>query len=91
MKRSQRVHSKVQARSSKKTTTSARVRDSGTVKGIAGGSGSDLGILHCGMMAAATKMKMIVQGNVLPQIRSSTVPGRVANCSRLPLEGTLDG
>ena len=28
---------------------------------------------------------------VLPQIRSSTIPGRVANYSRLPLKGTLDG
>ena len=91
VKRSQHAHSKVQARSSRKTTTSARVRDSGTAKEIAGGSGSDSGILHCGMMAAATTMKMIVQRYVLPQIRSSTVPGRVANCSRLPIEGTLDG
>ena len=85
------MHSKVQARSSRETTTNARVRDSGTVREVAGGSGSDLGILHCGMMTAATTMKMIVQQYVLPQIRSSTVPGRVANCSRLPIEGTLDG
>ena len=40
---------------------SARVRDSSTIKEIAGGSGSDSGILHCGMMAAATTMKMIAQ------------------------------
>ena len=91
VKHSQCAHSKVQARSSRKTTTSARVRDSSTVREIAGGSSSGLGILHCGMMAAATKMKMIVQGYVLPQIRSSTIPGRVANYSRLPIEGTLDG
>ena len=91
MKRSQRAHSKVQVRSSKKTTTNARVRVSGTVREIAGGTGSDSGILHCGMMTAATTMKMIVHKYVLPQIRSSTVPGRVANYSRLPIEGTLDG
>ena len=69
----------------------ARVRVSGTVREIAGGSGSDLGVLHCGMITTATKIKMIAQGNVLPQIQLLTVPGRVANCSRLPLEGTLDG
>ena len=52
---------------------------------------SDLGVLHCGMMITATKMQMIVQQYVLPRIRSSTVPGRVANCSRLPIEGMLVG
>ena len=70
---------------------STRVRTSGTTGEIAGGSGSNSVNLHLGMMAAATTMKMIVQSNVLPQIRSSTVPGRVANCSKLPIEGTLDG
>ena len=85
VKRLQCAHSKVQARSNKRTTTSTRVRTSGTVRENAGGSSSDSKILHLGMMAAATTMKMIAQSNVLPQIRSSTVPGRVANCSRLPL------
>ena len=85
------MHSKAQTRSSRKTTTSAKVRDNSTVREIVGGSGSDSGVLHCGMMAAATKMKMIAQSNVVLQIRLPTVPGRVANCSRLPIEGTLDG
>ena len=43
------------------------------------------------MMTAATKMQMIAQQCVLSLVQSSTVPGRVANYSRLPLEGTLDG
>ena len=90
-RRSQRAHSKLLARSSRKITTSAKVRDSSTGKEIAGGSGSDLGVLHHGMMTAANKRKMILHSNVLSQSQSSTVLGRVANCSRLPIMGTLDG
>ena len=90
-KRSQRAHSKLLARSSRKIATSAKVRDSSTGKEIAGGSGSDLGVFHHGMMTAANKRKMILHSNVLSQTQSSTVPGRVANCSRLPIVGTLDG
>ena len=44
-----------------------------------------------GMITAANKRKMILHSNVLAQTRLSTIPGRVASCSRLPLEGTLDG
>ena len=90
-KRSQRAHSKLLARSSRKIATSAKVRDSSTGKEIAGGSGSDLGVFHHGMITAANKRNMILHSNVLSQIRSSTVPGRVASCSRLPIVGTLDG
>ena len=91
MKHLQCAHSKVQARSNKRTTTSTTVRTSGTVGEITDGSGSNSVTLHLGMMAAATTMKMIAQSNVLPQIWSSTVLGRVANYSRLPIKGTLDG
>ena len=90
-KRSQRAHSKLLVRSSRKIATSAKVRDNSTGKEIAGGSGSDLGVFHHGMITAANKRKTILHSNVLAQTRSSTVPGRVASCSRLPLEGTLDG
>ena len=90
-KRSQRAHSKLLARSSRKIATSAKVRDSSTGKEIAGGSGSDLGVFHRGMITAANKRKMILHSNVLSQTRLSTVPGGVANCSRLPIVGTLDG
>ena len=91
VKRLQCAHSKVQARSNKRTTTSTRVRTSDTIGEIAGCLGSNLVDLHLGMMAAAAMIKMIAQSNILPQIRWSTVLGRVANYSRLPIEGTLDG
>ena len=64
-KRSQRAHSKLLARSSRKITTGAKVRDSSTGKEIAGGSGLDLGVFRHGIMTAANKRKMILHSNVL--------------------------